>query len=178
MSLLLSALVLSQMLVMVVDSQRGFVRSNAAVKAASSARHAHAALGRLLRVSGADPQDLEVVGIDPDPLGRGVFDNVRLRSDYNPPDGDITDPGEDVTFWLSADTLMVRWGPAALAEPYLIGVDSLAFEYFDWNGTPILNPSLVATSAVSVQVTVRGSSEAFGEPRDQLLSGRVTIRNR
>ncbi len=176
-SVALSFLVLGQLMGMVIDSQRGFLKSNAKVNAASSARYAHLALGRLIRFAGADPQGISIVGIDPDPRGHGVFDNIRLRSDFNPADGDILDSGEDLTFWLSADTLFVQWGAAAAPEPYLYGVDSLAFEYLDRNGAPITDPVLVPSRTASVWLTVRGSQEVYGEKRGELLSGRVTLRN-
>jgi hypothetical protein len=176
-TLVLSALVLGQLMVMVIDSQRGFLKSNAKVSAASSARYAHLALTRLIRFAGADPQGISFIGIDPDPRGHGAFDNIRLRADFNPADGDISDSGEDLTFWLWGDTVMVKWGSDAAPEPYLFGVDSLAFEYFNRNGAAITDPDLVPSHTASVQLTVRGSTEIYGEKRGELLSGRVTLRN-
>ncbi len=176
-TLALSGLVLAQLMSMVIDSQRGFILSSASGSAASSARHAHLALTRLLRLAGSDPQGIAIQGIDPDPLSHGVFDNVRLRADYNPPDGDILDPGEDVTFWLSADTLLVQWGADAPAEPYLFGVDSLAFEYFDRSGGSIVEAERIPSRAELVRLTVRGVAYGHGERRQQLLVGRVKLRN-
>lgn len=176
-TLVLSGLVLGQLLSMVITSQRGFISSNATGSAASSARHAHLALARLLRVAGSDPHGISIQGIDPDPLNHGVFDNVRLRADYNPPDGDILDPGEDVTLWLSADTVRVRWGADAPAQPYLFGVDSLAFEYFDRKGGSIGEAEKIRSQATSVRLTVRGVAYGYGERREQLLIGRVKLRN-
>ncbi len=176
-ALVLSGLVLSQLLGMVIHSQRGFIQSNAAASAAGSARHAHLVLTRLLRMAGSDPQGVSIQGIDPDPLGHDVFDNIRLRADYNPPDGDIQDPGEDLTLWLRADTMLVQWGANAPAEPYLFGVDSLAFEYFDGTGALITEADRVATQAASIRLTVRGLGEAHDERREQLLVGRVKLRN-
>ncbi len=176
-SLVLAGLVLSQMLGMVVHSQRGLIDSNAKAKAAGSARHAYLVLSRLLRQAGSDPQGVGVQGIAPDPLGRGRFDNIRLRADFNPPDGDLADPGEDLTLWLNADTLFVTETAGGAGAPYLFGVDSLAFDYYDRAGSLITDPDSVPSQTVSVGLTVRGFSEVRDEQPRQLLVGRIALRN-
>ncbi len=174
-SLTLLGLVLAPLLGTVLGGQRSFVESWERAQTSSSARYAHLALTRMLRISGSHPVGGVIDGIDPDPEGHGVFDNIRLRADYNPPDGDTDDSGEDVTFYLRADTMFVLWGAAALEEPYLIGVDSLAFEYFERDGTPITDPAEVTSRAASARVTVRTKGEATATQRT--LVGQVRLRN-
>ncbi len=57
----------------------------------------------------------------------------------------------------------------------LISVDSLAFEYFERDGTPITDPALVTSRAASARVTVRTKGEATATQRT--LVGRVRLRN-
>ncbi|UCF21202.1 MAG: hypothetical protein JSU87_07395 [Gemmatimonadota bacterium] len=161
----------------VVTAQRGIMRSRERARAAASVRYAHLALTRLMRIAGSSPIGPHIQGLDPDPLRDGIFDDIRLRADYNPPDGDIEDPGEDLTFYLRADTMFVRAGIDGAEEPYLIGVDSLAFAYFEWDGTPITDPARVTERAVEVHVTVRASGEDRPDSPERLLTGHVRLRN-
>jgi hypothetical protein len=102
---------------------------------------------------------------------------VRLRSDYNPPDGDIDDPGEDLTFFLRADTMFVKSGSDGAEEPFLIGVDSLAFEYFDRDGLVIVDPARIGPRAILVDVTIRARGDRHADPAERTLSGSVRLRN-
>ncbi len=174
-SITLLGLVLAPLLGTVLGGQRSFVKSWERAQASSSARYAHLALTRMMRISGSHPVGGIIDGIDPDPEAHGVFDNIRVRADYNPPDGDILDSGEDVTFFLRGDTMITRWGAGAPEEPYLIGVDSLAFEYFERDGTPITDPALVTSRAASARVTIRTKGETTATQRT--LVGRVRLRN-
>ena len=176
-SLMLLGVLMSPMLGTILAAQRGFVESREKARAAGSVRYAHLALTRFMRLAGSSPVGLPLPGIDPDPDGDGIYNDVRLRSDYNPPDGDTDDPGEDLIFFLRADTMMVKAGDGGTEEPYLIGVDSLAFEYFDRDGVPITDPDLVASRAISASVTIRARGERHVEPTVRLLVGRVRLRN-
>ena len=161
----------------VVTAQRGFVKSREQARAAGSVRYAHLALTRLMRIAGSSPTGPEIQGLDPDPLADGVFDDIRLRADYNPPDGDLDDPGEDLTFYLRGDTMFVRAGTDGAEEPYLIGVDSLAFAYYEWNGAPITDPARVAERAFEAHVTIRATGESRADAPERLLTGHVRLRN-
>lgn len=176
-AIMLLGLMLAPMLGTIVSAQRGFVASRDRARAAGSVRYAHLSLTRFMRLAGSSPLGLPLPGIDPDPDGDGVFNDVRLRSDYNPPDGDIDDPGEDLTFFLRADTMYVKLGAGDTEEPYLIGVDSLAFEYFDRDGVLIVDPSRVPTRAISANVTIRGRGDRYVDPTERTLAGLVRLRN-
>jgi hypothetical protein len=130
-----------------------------------------------MRLAGSSPVGLPLPGIDPDPGGDGVFNDVRLRSDYNPPDGDIDDPGEDLTFFLRADTMFVKSGSDGAEEPFIIGVDSLAFEYFDRDGSVIADPTRIGPRAIAVDVTIRARGDRHADPAERTLSGLVRLRN-
>jgi type II secretory pathway pseudopilin PulG len=169
-------LVLSPLIRTLLTAQEGFVRSRQRAQTASSVRYAHLALTRFLRNAGSSPYGVPIEGIDPDPRGDGVFDDIRLRADFNPADGDTDDPGEDVTFYVRADTMFMR-SANGVEQPYLIGVDSLAFEYFDWRGDVITNPDRVAERAASARLVVRGQAGPAANPSIRTLAGQVRLRN-
>jgi hypothetical protein len=173
----LLGLLLAPMLGTILSAQRGFVESRDRARAAGNVRYAHLSLTRFMRLAGSSPVGLPLPGIDPDPGGDGVFNDVRLRSDYNPPDGDIDDAGEDLTFFLRADTMFVKSGEAGAEEPFLIGVDSLAFEYFDREGAAITDPARVGPRAMTVDVTIRARGDKHVDPAERTLSGLVRLRN-
>jgi hypothetical protein len=173
----LLGLLMAPMLGTILSAQRGFVESRDRARAAGSVRYAHLALTRFMRLAGSSPIGLPLPGIDPDPDGNGIFDDVRLRSDYNPPDGDIDDPGEDLTFFLRVDTMFVKSGDDGEEEPFLIGVDSLAFEYFDREGLLLTDPARISPRAMTVSVTIRARGDQYADPAERTLSGLVRLRN-
>ncbi len=173
----LLGLLLAPMLGTILSAQRGFVASRDRARAAGSVRYAHLSLTRFMRLAGSSPIGLPLPGIDPDPDGNGFFDDVRLRSDYNPPDGDLDDPGEDLTFFLRADTMFVKSGNDGDEEPFLIGVDSLAFEYFDRDGLVISDPARIGPRAMVVDVTIRARGDRYVDAAERTLSGLVRLRN-
>ncbi len=176
-ALTLLGFMLSPLLGTVLSAQRGFVANRERARSTSNVRYAHLALTRMMRLAGARPLGGLVTGIDPDPLGDGAFNDVRIRADYNPPDGDTNDPNEDLVFYLRSDTMYVRAGMAADAEePFLIGVDSLGFEYFDRDGAAISDPARVAFDARSARVTLQARGRVAG-PAPRALVGQVRLRN-
>ncbi|NIR46075.1 MAG: hypothetical protein GWN99_16735 [Gemmatimonadetes bacterium] len=177
-ALLLLGVLLAPMLGTIIAAQDGFVDSRERARAVGNVRYAHLALTRYMRLAGSSPVGLPLPGIDPDPDANGAFDDVRLRADYNPPDGDTDDLGEDLTFYVAADTMYVQTGGEDdTTEPYLIGVDSLAFEYFDRYGVLITDPDKVGTHAISAAVTIRAVGERSFEPTERLIHGEVRLRN-
>ncbi|UCC48438.1 MAG: hypothetical protein JSV41_13410 [Gemmatimonadota bacterium] len=176
-ALMLLGVLLAPLLGTVLSAQHGFVASRERTRAAGSVRYAHLSLTRFMRLAGSSPLGVPVDGIDPDPDGNGDFDDIRLRADYNPADGDTDDPGEDLVFYLRGDTMFVRPGTGGTEEPYLIGVDSLAFEYFDRDGDPITDADRAAARALSTRVTIRARGERSAGPAVRVLSGMVRLRN-
>jgi type II secretory pathway pseudopilin PulG len=175
-ALVLLGFLLSPLLGTVLSAQRGFVESRGRAQAAGSARYAHLALTRFMRIAGSNPTGGSMNGIDPDPLGDGVFNDIRLRADYNPPDGDTNDAGEDLMFYLRADTMFMRPGSGD-EEPYLIGVDSLAFEYYDRDNVLITDPAKIPSRSISARVLIRARGDGRGAPAMRTLEGRVRLRN-
>ena len=133
-SLTMLTVVLTALTGVVLSLQRGYVAQRERARAQESLRTARMMIATILRGAAQ---------LDPDPLNHGVFDNLRVVSDFNPVDGDADDPLEDVQVWVDQDTLFVRWeatgAPQALAFP----VTSLSFEYYANDGTQFTTASQV-----------------------------------
>lgn len=173
-SFLLLAVLLSAVVGTIVRAQRGLVVSRERSTAVNSERHAHLMLARYFRLAGGSPTGVPVDGLDPDPDGNGNFDSVRLRADFNPPDGDTADPGEDLLFFVRGDTMLVAEAATGGEEPYLVGVRALRFEYFDRDGNPLADAGRIATRALAARVTIRSNGPG-GQERS--ISGDVRLRN-
>lgn len=175
-SLVLLSLILAPIVGTVIAGQERFVEGVDRSRTDGGARYAHLALTRLIRAAGSHPTGSPVDGIDPDPLADGVFDDIRIRADYNPADGDTDDPGEDNAFFVRGDTMFVSVNGGD-EEPYILGVDSLAFTYFDIEGVEITDPDRVRRRAVTARITIRARGEVPGSNAEQLITGLVRIRN-
>ena len=115
--------------------------------------------------------------VDPDPLARGGFDNLRVVSDFNPADGDTDDILEDVLVWVAADTLWIRWSAGGEAQVMSHPVTSIEFRYFANDGTELATAANVAAGATQALVTL----VAPRDPRSQAVERReswVYLRNR
>jgi prepilin-type N-terminal cleavage/methylation domain-containing protein len=146
----LLSVVMGAMISVVVRVQRDYVRQRSRSDAMASLRSSELMLGRVFRTAGADPQRIGVVGIVAAPSGAG---SVRVRADFNPADGDVADPLEDVTFDLSGGDMRVRWQAGGATTPLTRPVQSLAFEYFRRDGTQITTLAN-ADSARRVRITI------------------------
>lgn len=168
-SLGLSSLVIAVFYGTVANLQRNYREQRDTRMAEESLRTAEQILRTVLQSAGADPLLTGQGGLNPDPYNTGSFDNIRIRSDFNPPDGSFNDVLEDVRLRVVADSLMVQWtgsgSPQAMAYP----VRSVQFEYFDATGVVITNPSNVS-SAKSVRLTI----SAPENPVSNVLRSRQT----
>jgi prepilin-type N-terminal cleavage/methylation domain-containing protein len=150
-------------------AQRKNLRSEQALQAAELT------LSRLLRGARADVLRLGIAGIDVNPLVRPTWDNVRLRSDMNPADGDIADPLEDVLVYVSADTLLVRWQAGTAAQPVAYPIRSVLFEFFTADGAQVI-ATPIGSTVTRARFTLNAPS---GRDPAVLLQRRtwVTLRN-
>ena len=163
-SLTVAAVVLGALVGVALSVQRGYVAQREMVRAQESLRGAQIIVATVLRSAGADPLSTGQTLLDPDPESHGRFDNLRVVSDFNPADGDVTDPLEDVLFLVEADTLFVRWDKNGQRQPLAYPIDDLRFEYYANDGS-----LLTSASQVSGATRVRFILEA---PRDA-RSGRL-----
>lgn len=146
-SLTLLSIVMGTVTGMITRTQADYARQREAIRLQENMRVAELTVTRLLRTAAVDPLSKNIAGVDIDPLAHGVFDNIRVRSDFNPADGDIADPLEDALVYTSADTLYVRWLAGTPPQPVAYPVRSIRFEYFAADDTPITSPALIPSAA-------------------------------
>ena len=85
------------------------MQQRAALDGRNSAAASVDLLARLLRQSSCvSATNVYCQAIFPDPDDNGVFDSVRVQADWNPRDGDLNDPYEDVLFVVANSTLWKR----------------------------------------------------------------------
>ncbi len=142
-ALVLLTVVMGSVFGLIIRSQREYVRQREAVRALEGIRTAEGAISAVLRSAGADLYERGAARIDPDPLGHGAFDNLRVVSDFNPADGDTADLYEDVQIWIDGDALKARWRLGESPQTIVLPVQSLRFWYYAADGTEITDPALV-----------------------------------
>lgn len=176
-ALVVFGVVMGAMTSSVLSIQRGYVNQRERVKAQESLRAAQMTVITILRSAGADPLGPGTPMLDPDPDGNGVFDDVRVTSDFNPADGDVADALEDVGVWQANDTLFVRWQTGGAAQALSAPVRSIRFQYYANNGAEILDSDEVAGAT-----RARFVLEAPRDPRlgtlERLESWWIHLRNR
>jgi prepilin-type N-terminal cleavage/methylation domain-containing protein len=151
----LLAVVGTALTALVLSTQRDYISQRERIQAEDTIRSVESLLTRVLRTARVDPRRLNIGRLDVNPNGSAVWDNVR--SDFNPVDGDVADPLEDVQVQVANDTLLVRWqaGGAFLAAAY--PVRSLRFYYHATDGTPLTTTASAASAKrVRVVITVPG----------------------
>lgn len=173
----LLSIVLAAVLGLVVGSQQEYVRQRDIQKSQESLRAAESVITTVLRSAQADPFVTGSATIDPNPLGHGTWDNLRVTSDHNPADGDFVDPLEDVQLWVAADSLLVRWQSGGSAQLLAFPVESILFSYYSADGTAITTASLVDSLASKVRV-VFYTDKGVRSQRDDQLETWVHLRNR
>lgn len=171
----LLSVVLGSLVGIVVHMQRDYTRQRDVGQAQETLRSAEGSIVTILRSAMADPFETGSSLLDPDPLGHGTFDDLRVVSDFNPADGDFADPMEDVLFYLKADTLMARWQAGTTAVPVARPVTALRFRYYASSGAEITDPGTVV-DATRVRVTITADKgPRSGAP--EVLQSEVYLRN-
>ena len=168
-SFALLSIVMGTVTGMIMKTQVDYTRQREAIRLQENMRVAELTLLRLLRSAAVDPLSKNIGGVDIDPLAHGVFDNIRIRSDFNPADGDIADPMEDALVYTSSDTMYVRWRAGTPPQPVAYPVRSIRFEYFAADNTPITTQALIP-GAAKAKYTVT----APAKPGDPTLKRRIS----
>lgn len=174
-SIALLSIVVGSLVSVVLSSQRSYDRQANVNRSQENLRAAESSIVTILRAAKADPYETGSALLDPDPLNHGKFDNVRVVSDFNPADGDFSDPMEDVLFYLMGDTLKVRWQAGTEALSLAWPITLLDFDYFDTAGTAITDPAAVGT-ATRARVTIVADKGPRTDALDRLQSW-VYMRN-
>jgi len=146
---------------LLVNASTMFTQQRTALEGRNSGAASLDMLTRLLRQSACViATTVRCNSITPDPDNNGIFDSVRVQADWNPRNGVLTDPYEDVFFTVAADVVtgrMVLWkrepADAALVA-FGDGVLSLRFVYTNQNGGALPNvvaqPDLIGGVAMTV----------------------------
>src|SRR5688500_11930405 len=154
-SMTLLVIVMGSVFGVMAQSQREYAAQREVVRAKETLQGVEILLTRVLKSGRADPRQLDIGLIDPDPLDHDVFDNIRVVSDLN---GDgLTDGAmEDVEVRLEADTLWMRWQTGGTEQPVALEVAELEFQYFAMDGTELLAEADAAAAArVKTTIAVR-----------------------
>jgi hypothetical protein len=128
-------------------------------------------MARLLRLSSCTNTAVFCQSIVPDWDGNGIFDSVRVQADWNPRDGVLNDPYEDVYFVVDVantpagpmPTLFKREPSDAEAVAFGDRVQAIRFVYLNQNGAPLANPVATPHLIGGVVLTVT-TTPANGMP--------------
>ena len=146
----LLSVVLSSVVAVMLGMQRGYVRQREAARSEDALRLAETTILTIFRTAEANPRGMTgplAPRILANPLSHATFDNVRIVSDFNPPDGDALDMAEDVLISVASDSLFVRWQQVSGAVQIAIAypVRGLLFEYYTATGTVPLTAAQIAS---------------------------------
>ena len=136
----------------VMIAQREYISQHALFEAQTNARAAMDLMLRLVRVAGNDPQEIGFEAIHPDPDGNHLMDSIRLRADWNPGDGALDDPYEDMIFTTSGGSLYVQRPTEDGPIEFVDSIESLSFTYTDSSGSPITHPIAARESIAFVNI--------------------------
>lgn len=160
-SMLMLSVVMAAVVSVVLTMQRSYLRQRQVAGSDDALRAAESTLLSAMRSAGANPLSMPQSAATPqlsaNPLSHGTFDNVRTVADFNPADGDTSDPLEDVTVSVANDTMYVRWQVGGTTDPVAYGIRSLLFEYFASNGVALTTASQ-ASMATRVKITMTSVS--------------------
>jgi prepilin-type N-terminal cleavage/methylation domain-containing protein len=140
-----------------LSTQRELIRQRDAMKHDDTIRSVEVLLVRLLRNGRADPKSVgaAIAKINFNPQGRATWNSVRVRSDFNLPDGNVTGDLEDVLVDHVGDTLFVRWKAGDARQRYAYPVKLFQLEGYRLDGTAITDTTqsdLVQKVKVTIEV--------------------------
>jgi prepilin-type N-terminal cleavage/methylation domain-containing protein len=176
-SLTMLAIVLGGLTTSMVTMQRGYTRQRETARSEDALRNAEVVISSILRYAGANPLNMTIGAPRIDPLDPNpAFDTLRVVADFNPANGLVTDPLEDVLVYAVNDTLYVRWQAGAAVAPVAWPVRSLTFQY-DSSGTIWTTNADVQRAAKRVRITLQAPKHSR---TDQLATRTswIYLRNR
>lgn len=155
-------------------TQQRYVEQRASTRSHETLGLVEQTLIRLFRSARSDPKEVKLSGITPNPLAHATWDNVAIRSDFNPVDGDVDDLMENVQFSVASDTLFVRWQAGGATTAMAYPVRSILFQYYSTSGV-LLTSVADVVGAARVKFTI----SVPDKPGAPLItrSTWVTIRN-
>jgi prepilin-type N-terminal cleavage/methylation domain-containing protein len=137
--------------------QRNYAQQRPRIEAVSNASAAMDMMVRIILTSGNNPNNIASFPSTATPAIVPAANSIRIRSDWNPADGDLADPYEDVEFSTANGVLRKQERsiatPDAQPVPYLDNIESLTFTYLDVNGNVTASGNAVAR--VGIILTTR-----------------------
>ena len=177
-SLAILTIVMGSVMGIVLSIQQNFTKRRERARAYESLRAAQLIVATVLRSAVANPLDsLGLTLLDPDPLNHSRFDNLRVVSDFNPADGDVTDMLEDVLVEVEADTLFVRWQAGAQRQAVAYPVEDMLFEYYATDGTLLTTASQIV-GANRAKFTVEAPEDPRTGVTQSIETWWIYLRNR
>jgi len=206
-----SMLVLGGAVALTSQVQNGYRRQIEASAGEQEGRYALEWIGKLIRGADNDPFDrfdtdpvtllpkvgpcpapnTELRAIEFNPNGINGDDDIRLRTDSNPPDGQIGGPNavgacdqanEDVTISFDAANSAILFFDNNLGVPASIRTDAviqdLRFVYRDAAREVTTVPANVRYVEIRITVRSRTLDPATGAPVTRLLSSEIRVRSR
>ena len=143
-ALVVMALVMSAMVDIVAQVSNRYEPQRLRMDARQQARVALDMMGRLSRMATV---------VNPDPDANGALDSVRLRGDWNPPDG-AASAYEDVTFSRVGNTIFAREPTDPTAVPIADNIAAMTFVYRDRHYVLIADPIAGFANIASVEITL------------------------
>ena len=187
-SSLVMTLVLSSAVALSTQIQQSYQSDLDGSVVEQEARFALDWIARDLRPAGSNPYGAAGAFLVMDPNG-GVDtgDSIHVQADINPPNGVVTDPGEDITIALNTLTDVITRQDPNGADPAALDMTEaiftgLQFTYLDAARNPLdpanpLNAAIVAYIQVQVSAQSRGRN-AVGQFTTSTLSSEVRLRTR
>ena len=145
----------------VIGVQRSYTQQRPRIEALNDATAALDMMTRLIRTAGNNPSGISgLQPIDPGTPVSGIYNTIRIRSDWRGttlsslPDGDITDPFEDIIFSVSNNKLMKKEPSDTSAVEFLNNVSYMQFLYYDTNNMIIVDPTTNDTQICRIDITI------------------------
>lgn len=174
-SLGIFVLILGVISIIMNRTQRDYLQQQDLLDAQNNARAALDTMVRLIRMAGTDARKTGFTGLEPDPDGDGQLNSIRLRADWNPPDGLLASRYEDVLFFVGDDKLYIQEGNG-VPEEFVDRIRSISFSYLDRDNSPIdpfATPGVIASVNVTMN-TATSSAMAFSSAATLRLRERHT----
>ena len=143
-ALVVMALVMSAMVDIVAQVSGRYEPQRLRMDARQQARVALDTMGRLARMAAT---------VTPDPDATGVLDSIRLRGDWNPPNGAVN-AYEDVTFTRVGNTIFAQEPTDPTPIPIADQIATMTFLYRDRNYVLLANPIAAFAQIASIEIVV------------------------
>ena len=161
--------------------QQSYLRTRTAVEGQNNARSALDLITRLVRQAGNNPRNNATVVPLTVMAAGGRVDQIRIRSDWNPPNGLLNGAYEDVQFSLNPANgqLMIQdFGLGVARAPFVENINGFEILCFDGNSNPIVPaPNCVANAGNIVSVDIVLTTDVPGGPPVVFRSS-ATVRGR